>query len=61
MSIDTTDLSSDPVADRVVRVQAGIDAAVVANHQVTIRETTRTQATVAVFVPPSHPDAYPLP
>ncbi|HOT58005.1 MAG TPA: IS110 family transposase [Mycobacterium sp.] len=41
MSIDTTDLSSDPVADRVVRVQVGIDAAVVANHQVTIRETTR--------------------
>jgi len=41
VSIDTTDLSSDPVADRVVRVQVGIDAAVVANHQVTIRETTR--------------------
>lgn len=37
MSIDTT----DTITDRVVRVQVGIDAAVVANHQVTIREATR--------------------
>ena len=39
MSINTTD--PHPGADGVVRVQVGIDAAVVANHQVTIRETTR--------------------
>jgi len=36
VSIDTT----DPDAVRVARVQVGIDAAVVADHHVTIRETT---------------------
>ena len=40
MSINTTDPSTGPVFDGVVPVQVGIDAAVVANHQVTIRETT---------------------
>ena len=41
VSINTTDPSTGLVSDGVVRVQVGIDAAVVANHQVTIRETTR--------------------
>lgn len=37
VSIDTT----EPAAVRVARVQVGIDAAMLADHHVTIRETTQ--------------------